>query len=109
MKYANLSAEAVEIFSNNFIYGSWAKSDFDTRLIDIVRAFLGGEPLALPSEAFAPINLDSAYYVLTFEAYEGGDDRENEPEIFESKAYFLPGNLVYVAFENGEVITVIKK
>lgn len=103
MEFRTLTEEAMYIFSNNFVIeGDCAKNIKENRLIDIARAFLGGEFFAIPSVAFDPIKLETAFYVLNFYACEEG-------EVSESKAYFMPGNLVYVAFENGEVITVIKK
>lgn len=103
MNFTTLTNEAVHIFARNFVVeGDSPKNVNDGRLLDIVHSFLGGGFTAIPSAAFSPLKLENAFYVLDFYACEEG-------EVFESKAYFMPGNLVYVAFENGEVITVIKK
>ena len=103
MKFRIFTDEVYHIFANNFVVeGDSPKAITNNRLIDIVHAFLGGEFFPIPSAAFNPLKLETAFYVLDFYAIDG-------EEVYDTKAYFLPGNLVYVAFENGEVITVIKK
>ena len=110
MNFTTLTHEAVHIFARNFVVeGDSPKNVNDGRLLDIVHSFLGGGFTAIPSAAFDPIKLENAFYVLNFYALEENCSEDSAPEIYESKAYFMPGNLVYVAFENGEVITVIKK
>lgn len=103
MEFRTFTDEVYTIFANNFVVeGDSPKALTNNRLIDIVRAFLGGEFFPVPSVAFNPLKLETAFYVLDFYSIDGED-------CFNTIAYFLPGNLVYVAFENGEVITVIKK
>ena len=97
MAYNNLTTDAMDLFAS-----AYDACEGEARLLDVVRSFLGGEFIAIPSGAFNALDFSTAYYSINFESDTAG-------EASESRAYFLPGSLVVVDFDNGERFAVIRK